>query len=157
MISSAPAPVIPARTMQMPVPQPAALARVPMPGPFVAPAAIISEGGETFNLGNIVADPLEYRKTADAAQKELVDLIQSSFDADLDVDMEQAIVEGFAEDIKLLPHQIQGRLWMTERETGKKQGGILGDVRTTLSPLVYELIDFHFVGCTSNICGSCKG
>lgn len=38
------------------------------------------------------------------------------------------IVEGFAKDIKLMPHQVRGVGWMRERESGRKRGGILADV-----------------------------
>ncbi|KAI0267408.1 SNF2 family N-terminal domain-containing protein [Gloeopeniophorella convolvens] len=41
--------------------------------------------------------------------------------------MSKAIVEGFREGMRLLPHQIIGRTWMAERESGKKLGGILAD------------------------------
>lgn len=48
-------------------------------------------------------------------------------DGEGQIDMSQAIVEGFRENVILLPHQVLGRLWMGERETGKKMGGILAD------------------------------
>ncbi|KAI0299413.1 SNF2 family N-terminal domain-containing protein [Multifurca ochricompacta] len=41
--------------------------------------------------------------------------------------MSKATVEGFREGIRLLPHQVVGRSWMAERESGKKCGGILAD------------------------------
>jgi SNF2 family DNA or RNA helicase len=60
--------------------------------------------------------------------------LQQSFDGKEDgqsshdeIDMSQAVVEGFREGIRLLPHQVVGRAWMTERESGKKSGGILAD------------------------------
>jgi SNF2 family DNA or RNA helicase len=60
--------------------------------------------------------------------------LQQSFDgkedgevAHDDIDMSKAIVEGFREGIRLLPHQVVGRDWMAERESGKKYGGILAD------------------------------
>jgi SNF2 family DNA or RNA helicase len=88
------------------------------------------EGGptwETFDEPEFdnLYDPL---KSAGEAEKDLQELLQSSMnDTNLTVDMNDAIVEGFAEDIRLLPHQIVGRLWMRERESGKKRGGILAD------------------------------
>lgn len=45
----------------------------------------------------------------------------------IDIAAQDAIVDGFQEGIKLLPHQVIGRKWMTERESGKKAGGILAD------------------------------
>jgi SNF2 family DNA or RNA helicase len=41
--------------------------------------------------------------------------------------MSQAVVDGFCEGIRLLPYQVAGRAWMTERESDKKIGGILAD------------------------------
>lgn len=46
---------------------------------------------------------------------------------DTEIDMEDAIVPGFKDSIKLLPHQVLGRKWMADRETGKRNGGILAD------------------------------
>lgn len=41
--------------------------------------------------------------------------------------MSRAVIEGFREGIRLLPHQVVGRDWMTERESSKNRGGILAD------------------------------
>ncbi|EJD05330.1 uncharacterized protein FOMMEDRAFT_138838 [Fomitiporia mediterranea MF3/22] len=48
-------------------------------------------------------------------------------EAVVDIDMKDAVVDGFQENIKLLPHQVIGRKWMADRESGKKAGGILAD------------------------------
>jgi len=87
---------------------------------------------ETFN--GLYQSPFEPQKTAAEAEKDLQDLLQQSFDGKEDVesthqeiDMSQAVVEGFREGIRLLSHQVTGRTWMTERESGKKTGGILAD------------------------------
>lgn len=76
----------------------------------------------------------EPRKTAVEAEKDLQDLFQQGFDgreegesSHAEIDMSQAVVEGFREGIRLLPHQVAGRVWMAERESGKKSGGILAD------------------------------
>ena len=37
------------------------------------------------------------------------------------------IVSKFVEGFRLLPHQVQARKWMMERETGRSHGGILAD------------------------------
>ncbi|KAI9513461.1 SNF2 family N-terminal domain-containing protein [Russula earlei] len=78
--------------------------------------------------------PYEPQKTAAEAEKDLQDLLQQSYDGKEDgenahnnIDMSQAVVEGFREGIRLLPHQVAGRVWMSEREIGKKSGGILAD------------------------------
>ena len=82
--------------------------------------------------GGFYETPWEPRKTVAESEKDLQDLLQQSFDGREDgessrdeIDMSQAVVEGFRERIRLLPHQITGRIWMTERESGKKFGGIL--------------------------------
>ena len=41
--------------------------------------------------------------------------------------MEESVVKGFQEGVVLLPHQVLGRVWMREQESGKKRGGILAD------------------------------
>lgn len=122
-IPSYPAPVRATPQLQMDAPTPIA---VPTPGssqPVATP-----DGTETFNLAHIATDPYELRKTSEEAEKDLKDLLEQSIGGDeVEVDMEQAIVEGFSKDWKLLAHQVQGRAWLTERESGKKCGGILGD------------------------------
>ena len=70
-------------------------------------------------------DPV--RSAADA-EKDLHDLLASSMnDENVAVNMEDAIVKGFRDEITLHPHQVVGRVWMREREQGKKRGGILAD------------------------------
>ena len=71
--------------------------------------------------------------SAGEAEKALRDLMSGGtnqeLDADVEVDMSQAIVDGFKPGIKLLPHQVLGRAWMKDREdvTKKRAGGILAD------------------------------
>lgn len=50
-------------------------------------------------------------------------------DVETEINMEEATVKGFKDDIRLLPHQILGRSWMKDREdlTKKRTGGILAD------------------------------
>jgi SNF2 family DNA or RNA helicase len=92
----------------------------------------VANYSETLN--GLYENPYEPRKTVAEAEKDLQDLLQQSFDGKGDgesahdeVDMSQAVVEGFREGIRLLPHQVSGRVWMTDREKGKKLGGILAD------------------------------
>ncbi|KAF7986702.1 hypothetical protein HWV62_20228 [Athelia sp. TMB] len=59
--------------------------------------------------------------SAAEAEKALLELVEShNDDAETEIDMSQAIVDGFREGVL-------GRAWMKERETGKKLGGILAD------------------------------
>ena len=67
-------------------------------------------------------------KSAAEAEKDLKDLLASSMnDTNISINLEDAIVPGFSDEIRLLPHQIVGRMWMRDREAGKKRGGILAD------------------------------
>ncbi|TFY65094.1 hypothetical protein EVG20_g5717 [Dentipellis fragilis] len=88
---------------------------------------------ETFDepKDDVLYDPI--KGSADA-EKDLKDLLQQTFDGREEgegegepIDMSEAIVEGFKDGITLLPHQVVGRRWMAERESGKKTGGILAD------------------------------
>ena len=71
--------------------------------------------------------------SAAEAEKALRDLMgggmNQELDADVEIDMSQATVEGFKPGFKLLPHQVLGRAWMKDREdvTKKRTGGILAD------------------------------
>ncbi|KAI8972436.1 SNF2 family N-terminal domain-containing protein [Trametes punicea] len=61
-------------------------------------------------------------------EKALRDFVNEGYnDGDVHYKEEDTIVEGFRDEIRLLPHQVKSRIWMAERETGKKTGGILAD------------------------------
>lgn len=71
--------------------------------------------------------------SAGEAEKALRELIgggmNQELDADIEIDMSQATVEGFKPEFSLLPHQVLGRAWMKDREdvSKKRTGGILAD------------------------------
>ncbi|EIW80017.1 hypothetical protein CONPUDRAFT_126467 [Coniophora puteana RWD-64-598 SS2] len=73
--------------------------------------------------------PFEPRKTASEADQDLRELVAGTFEdtQDVDIDPAAALVDGFQEGVRLLPHQVLGRAWMRDRESGKKAGGILAD------------------------------
>ena len=93
---------------------------------------------ETFAEPDVehLHDPLTSAADAERALQDL--LSQSMNDVNEEIDMQLAEVKGFREGVKLLPHQVVGRLWMKERETGKKLGGILAD-------------DMGCVGCARDV------
>ncbi|KAF7295554.1 hypothetical protein MIND_01095400 [Mycena indigotica] len=68
--------------------------------------------------------------SAKDADQALRDLMSGSYnDEETEFDEEDAIVPAFKDGIKLMPHQIQSRAWMREREdpAAKRFGGILAD------------------------------
>lgn len=75
-----------------------------------------------------MSEPVINMTTAEADQ-ELKTLMEGSMNVDIEAEInpEDMIVKSFREKFKLLPHQALGRVWMKERETGKKAGGILAD------------------------------
>ncbi|KAG9022470.1 hypothetical protein FRB95_014736 [Tulasnella sp. JGI-2019a] len=104
----------------------------------------VDANGEAFDAGAII------EKSADDTQKQLMKLAESSIGAEEVVDMEQSVVEGFASKYKLLPHQVHGRIWITERETGKKAGGILGDMGLGKTcQTICRIVDFQMANTTS--------
>ncbi|KII91481.1 hypothetical protein PLICRDRAFT_51622 [Plicaturopsis crispa FD-325 SS-3] len=85
--------------------------------------------GETFEFADDPRGMWEMRTTAADAENALRDLVAGSYTGEDEVAVEDddAIVEGFRDGVELLPHQVIGRAWMRERESGKKCGGILAD------------------------------
>jgi hypothetical protein len=79
---------------------------------------------------NVRGPENEYMSPAEA-EKALRDLIGGGINVkkDTEIDMSQAIVPGFRDNIRLLPHQVLGRIWMKDREDvkEKRNGGILAD------------------------------
>lgn len=135
----------PAPQMKMPVPTP-----IPAPAPRIAqPIHVPSSRDlyhqipkpqnqaqaqaptwETFTLPE-EANLYDPRTSAAEAEKALRELVEASHndkpEGDETIDMSLAIVDGFRDSVRLLPHQVLGRIWMGERESGKKMGGILAD------------------------------
>ncbi|KAF8336587.1 SNF2 family N-terminal domain-containing protein [Cantharellus anzutake] len=104
-----------------------ALGGNPHPEPATLTAQL--EDGEAYNIDS-VPEVYEFSKSTEDASREMREFLSGAIGAlNLDdVDPTEARVEGFREGITLLPHQVQGRVWMRERETGKKLGGILADM-----------------------------
>lgn len=114
----------------LPVPP---LERKQVPAPVHIPSnRDILPGPSNFNSAvdaSHQAYVYEPRMSATETEKALRALVEDSItpDDEIEIDMEEAIVEGFQDGITLLPHQVLGRAWMRDKETGKKRGGILAD------------------------------
>ncbi|KAH8101775.1 SNF2 family N-terminal domain-containing protein [Cristinia sonorae] len=119
----------PSRPMPLPATKPTVvLAPAKIPpylNPLPRPAA---SNEEWFDLRrhDMDADPI---LTPAEAQKALQDLVAEVNEGEEhhEYTEEDTKVDGFRDEITLLPHQVQGRKWMAERESGKKFGGILAD------------------------------
>ena len=89
---------------------------------------------ETFNLdlARITAeDYIPHQGDADKHMRELLSGAIGDAEGDMGDDAikeGEDIVEGFAKDVHLMPHQVRGVRWMRGRESGRKYGGILADV-----------------------------
>ena len=103
---------------------------IPIPtkqNPF-PPAKTQGPTWETFTLPED-ANLYDPQKTAAEAEKDLRNLMEGNFDVEGETTIDRRLkkVEGFHKEVTLLDHQVLGRVWMTERESGKKLGGILAD------------------------------
>ena len=112
----------------MPPQRTAVPAPIELPSKSRVPSNSNVPAWETFDQPNErgLHDP---HMSAAEAEKALRALVEDSVNSNEDtaIDMSEAIVPGFTDGITLLPHQVIGRNWMRERETGKKNGGILAD------------------------------
>jgi hypothetical protein len=110
----------------------------PAPGPSkTTPTVIPSNHGtarspveknyEDFDM-RVADNTAEYGLSTEDSEKALRDLMSDVGNSiTYDIDMAEAIVPGFKDEVVLLPHQIIGRKWMAERESGKRTGGMLAD------------------------------
>jgi SNF2 family DNA or RNA helicase len=105
----------------------------PIANPKASPPQPESDDGgeerEDFDVYNVQLTAEDYERHHDAEEQMRELLAGAVGDGEDDHGGEgDDIVEGFAKDIKLMPHQVRGVRWMRERESGRKRGGILADV-----------------------------
>lgn len=88
---------------------------------------VVDKTYENFDM-HAAENTFEYAVSKEDAEKALQDLMSDvGNNINQEIDMSEAVVPGFKLGIKLLPHQVVGRKWMAERESGKRSGGILAD------------------------------
>ncbi|WVQ61960.1 uncharacterized protein L199_000093 [Kwoniella botswanensis] len=86
---------------------------------------------EDFNIDAIPVTAEDYQRYNGDADKHMQELLSGAIgdgEGELDDNSEgDDVIEGFADGIKLMPHQVRGVKWMRQRESGRKYGGILAD------------------------------
>lgn len=97
------------------------------------------EDGEDFSsaLNAVQADASDYNRVpADQAEADMRELLSGAIgDGENNTggaEEGSQLVDGFAEGMSLMPHQIRGVSWMGQREVGTKRGGILADVSSSV-------------------------
>ncbi len=106
-----------------------------LPIPTSKPGA---EEGENFtdalNAVKFTSDDYQRLSVVDA-NKDMLELLSGAIGDGEHDDVKDGDdqVDGFANGVKLMPHQVRGTKWMKARETGRKNGGILADVSLRVS------------------------
>lgn len=87
------------------------------------------DGGEEFDLGEAQFTAKDFELCSGDPEEQMRELLAGAVGDGEEGEVEgDETVEGFADNIKLMPHQVRGVRWMRERETGRRNGGILADV-----------------------------
>ena len=82
-------------------------------------------------------------KPSEQAEEDVKDLFKgSTVNHEVERKKNDDIISAFPDDFRLLPHQVQAREWMKNRETGRSHGGILADdMGLVLLPTCYHVAD----------------
>lgn len=100
--------------------------------PTSDPTAVEDDGKpEDINVEVGVTAQDEYestKKTATQVDDDLKELFKGAVvNHEVARGEDDDVVPSFADGFRLLPHQVQARKWMGERESGRSHGGILAD------------------------------
>lgn len=91
----------------------------------------VEVNGEDFDLNQAKYSAEDFERFHGDPEEQMRSLLAGAVgegEGDEEEDEGADTVEGFADGIRLMPHQVRGVRWMRERETGRKYGGILADV-----------------------------
>lgn len=109
----------------------------PAPVPIPIPQNVVArdkeeveENGEDFDIGAAQYSAADFERCGGDPEEQMRELLAGAVgDGEEGGDDEgDDTVEGFADGMRLMPHQVRGTRWMRERESGRKYGGILADV-----------------------------
>lgn len=92
-----------------------------------------ADEGEVFDIDAIPQSADDYARhigDADEHMRELLSGAVGEGEGDVEDGAKEGddVVDGFADAVRLMPHQVRGVKWMRGRESGQKKGGILADV-----------------------------
>lgn len=82
---------------------------------------------EVFDM-RIADNEYDVPMSAADTEKAIRDLVSGAFgETEVEVSLDDTEVPGLDPKFRLLAHQVVSRKWMADRESGKKNGGILAD------------------------------
>lgn len=105
-----------------------------LPPPRPSKPAGDDNPAEIFNLDSAHLDAEDYVRHHGDPDKHMRELLSGAVGdgedqmGDDQIKEGEDIVDGFANSVRLMPHQVRGTHWMRVRESGRKYGGILADV-----------------------------
>lgn len=88
------------------------------------------EDAEFFDLRKVQITAADLEERDADAEKHMRRLLSDAIGDDDAEDIEEGDreIEGFADNVRLMPHQVRGVRFMRKRESGRNYGGILADV-----------------------------
>jgi hypothetical protein len=93
------------------------------------------EEGEEFDIANVQYTAKDFETCSGDPEEQMRELLAEAVgDGEEGHTEGDEIIDGFAAHLRLMPHQVRGVRWMRERESGRRNGGILADVGPSLRP-----------------------